>query len=87
MSSAIDKLEQRILELGRKMEQLRGENESFRNAAVAGQEQQVSSEQALAQIETLKLENSQLRQKLDAVDKRLAGLIDGVEKMGDGGKA
>ena len=71
MSPAIDKLEQRIIELGRRIEQLRGENDSFRRAAEAGREQQASGQEAMAELAELKQENQHLRHKLDAVDKHL----------------
>ena len=87
MSSAINKLEERIRELGRKMDELRNDNESFRRAAASGSSQQVSSQEALADIESLKQENHRLRQKLETVDKNLESVLDGIEKLGDGGKA
>jgi predicted RNase H-like nuclease (RuvC/YqgF family) len=80
MPSDLDKLEQRIRELIGLADSLRRENESFRRAA-AGTDQQVSSSQALAEIDRLKSEKRKLENKLQAVDLRLEELIQEIDQL------
>ncbi len=82
MSPALEKLEQRIKDLVGRFDRLREENESFRRAAEAGCGDQLTSQQALEQIESLKGENGKLSQKLAAVDKRLEAVLTGLEQPG-----
>ena len=79
MSQVLEKLEQRIRELFSRIDRLRKENESFRRAA-AGRADQVTSEQALEQIELLKRENGKLRKQLANVDKRLESVLADLDK-------
>ncbi|MBW7995021.1 MAG: hypothetical protein FVQ81_00330 [Candidatus Glassbacteria bacterium] len=85
MPPALDKLEQRIRELTGLIDQLRDENDSFRRAA-AELNDQVSSEDALEQIEQLRRENSRQRKLLVTADKRLGSVLEELEKLVDGGK-
>ncbi len=79
MPPALEKLEQRIRDLFGRIDRLRGENESFRRVAV-GRGDEVTSQQALEQIELLKRENGKLHKKLAKVDKRLDKLLEELDK-------
>ncbi len=82
MSPALEKLEQRIKDLVGRFDRLREENESFRRAAEADRGNQLTSQQALEQIESLKRENGKLSQKLADVDKRLEAVLTELEQPG-----
>jgi len=79
MSQALEKLEQRIRDLFDRVDRLREENESFRRAT-SGRGNDVTSQQALEQVELLKRENDKLRRKLTDVDKRLEAVLEEMDK-------
>jgi FtsZ-binding cell division protein ZapB len=79
MSQTLEKLEQRIRELFGRVDRLHEENASFRRAAL-GRGDEVTSQQALEQIELLKRENDKLCRKLADVDKHLQAVLTKLEK-------
>jgi len=80
MSDALERLENRIRQLGERLEALRAENENFRRHAGGG-EQSLNSQQALHEIDSLRREKRQLQKKIERIDQGLSRLIEQIDQL------
>lgn len=80
MTDALERLEQKLRQLFERLDSLESENEAFR--ALAGQSgNRLSGDQAIGQIERLKLDKEDLERKMSRIERSLTKVLAELDKL------